>query len=351
MIWMHNFLKDGTINDNYIDTCGTNHGPVIGIAGGEIWDDVLVAVKDKYHIVTGGARTVSAAGGWLQGGGLSFSSRKYGVGVDQVVNFRVVLADGTAVDANACTNEDLFWALRGGGGGSFGVVTHVQYKLHPVTTIVEAQFFYGGLEWASVNNKKACDEALDTWFSFWIEKSPYLDSRWSGFFNAAGAHLTFSGSMEDAKSTFLDDWNEWYRLLDKTDWVTNVFGALPPQSKVYNSWYNYKGGDNAVANPDATDTTGDAYKGAAAIAARLMPQSKVITDKDAVKNLLITMTYAGELGVINYFLGGEINNVSTLETAVHPALRKSIWNIISTTKSGAQRVREFVSNDVTGVCE
>ena len=82
-----------------------------------------------------------------------------------------------------------------------------------------------------------------------------------------------------------------------------------------------------------------------------MPQSKVIADKDAVKNLLITMTYAGELGVINYFLGGEINNVSTLETAVHPALRKSIWNIITTTKGGAQRVRKFVSNDVTGVCE
>lgn len=62
---MHNFPKDGTINDSYTDTCGTNHGPVVGISGGETWDDVLEAVKDEYHVVTGGGRTVSAAGGWF----------------------------------------------------------------------------------------------------------------------------------------------------------------------------------------------------------------------------------------------------------------------------------------------
>ena len=47
---------------------------MVGIGGGEVWDDVLDHVKGDYHVVTGGGRTVSAAGRWLMGGGLSFSS-------------------------------------------------------------------------------------------------------------------------------------------------------------------------------------------------------------------------------------------------------------------------------------
>ena len=77
MVWMHFYPKDGTVQTEYVDSCGVARGPVLGIGGGETWDDVLEAVKDEYHIVTGGGRTVSAAGGWLMGGGLSFSSREY----------------------------------------------------------------------------------------------------------------------------------------------------------------------------------------------------------------------------------------------------------------------------------
>jgi len=349
MIWMHNYPKDGTINHNYVDSCGTNHGPVVGISGGEIWDDVLEAVKDSYHIVTGGARTVSAAGGWLMGGGLSFSSREYGIGVDQVVNFRLVLANGTAVDANACTNQDLFWALRGGGGGTFGVVTHVQYKLHPLTTIVEVNFWYGGYDWAEKNEYDALITAIDTWFEFWIEKSVNLDSRWSGFFNIFGAHLLFAGSEDDARTTFIDDFNRWYwNDLDKSGWREGYFGALPPEVKVHSSWYDYKGGPDAAGNPDATDATGLSYSGINTMAARLMPRSVVVERPEEVKQLLLDI--AGSLGFVNYFLGGKMNDVSTNETAVHPALRKSVWSIFTHSDEHGQRVREFVSNNVTGVC-
>ena len=48
---------------------------------------------------------------------MSAIARNFGLGVDNVIQFEVVLADGRAVKADACTNEDLFWALRGGGGG------------------------------------------------------------------------------------------------------------------------------------------------------------------------------------------------------------------------------------------
>lgn len=96
----------------------------------------------------------SAVGGWLQGSsGLSFSPRRYGLGVDQVVGFTVVLADGDVVTADACTNPDLFWALRGIGGGTYGVVTHAHYKLHPLTPIVEVNWGLLGISNTSLENE------------------------------------------------------------------------------------------------------------------------------------------------------------------------------------------------------
>jgi FAD/FMN-containing dehydrogenase len=59
----------------------------------------------------------------------------YGLGVDQVLQFKVILANGELVTANKCQYTDLFWALRGGGGGTFGVVTEVTMKVYPHMTI------------------------------------------------------------------------------------------------------------------------------------------------------------------------------------------------------------------------
>lgn len=82
------------------------------------------------QVISGTCPTV-AMGGFLQGGGLGPASRKYGTAADRLVSARVVLADGRAVTASAKDNPDLFWALRGGGGGNFGIVT--EYEVRPVS--------------------------------------------------------------------------------------------------------------------------------------------------------------------------------------------------------------------------
>ncbi len=84
------------------------------VRAGETWSDVLDVIKDNYNIVSAHDGSISAAGGFLQGGGIAFNSRLYGLGIDNVVDFRVVLMDGTVVTVNECTNSDLYWALRGG---------------------------------------------------------------------------------------------------------------------------------------------------------------------------------------------------------------------------------------------
>jgi hypothetical protein len=78
-----------------------------------------------------GLGSVSVAGGWGQLGGHSPLSNQYGLGVDQFLEFRVVTPDGQYRVANKVSNPDLFWALRGGGGGTFGVVTEATIKAYP----------------------------------------------------------------------------------------------------------------------------------------------------------------------------------------------------------------------------
>jgi FAD/FMN-containing dehydrogenase len=82
-----------------------------------------------YSGVIGFCGTV-AESGFVLGGGIGLQSRLYGLGLDNVLSTRIVLVDGSVVTASSTQHADLFWALRGAGGGSFGVVTEIQYQVH-----------------------------------------------------------------------------------------------------------------------------------------------------------------------------------------------------------------------------
>lgn len=70
-----------------------------------------------------------------KGGGHSVLSPVYGLGVDRVLQYKIVTPDGQLRTANECQNSDLFWALRGGGGGTFGVVLEATHKAEKQLTI------------------------------------------------------------------------------------------------------------------------------------------------------------------------------------------------------------------------
>jgi FAD/FMN-containing dehydrogenase len=105
--------------------------PAVTVEAGAMWIDAYDAVTTKAgrYVQGGGCATVGVAG-LIQSGGFGSFSKYFGMAAASLLEAEVVTADGVVRTANACTNADLFFAIKGGGGGSFGVVTKVTLRTH-----------------------------------------------------------------------------------------------------------------------------------------------------------------------------------------------------------------------------
>ncbi|KAL4897457.1 FAD binding domain protein [Aspergillus ambiguus] len=134
-IWTHN-LKGIEWHDSFVpqDAPLDVHGiPAVTLQAGEQWLDVYNAAAERGVLVVGGsARTVGAAGGYVLGGGHSPFAHFHGLAADNLLEVTIVSADGKYRVLNAFTNPDYFWAIRGGGGSAWGVITSVTYRTHKV---------------------------------------------------------------------------------------------------------------------------------------------------------------------------------------------------------------------------
>ena len=109
--------------------------------GGCTWGEFNHATHAFGLATTGGIISTTGIAGLTLGGGIGYLTRGAGLSLDNLTSADVVLADGSFVTASADRNQDLFWALRGG-GGNFGVVTNFEYALHPVKNIVGGPMFF-----------------------------------------------------------------------------------------------------------------------------------------------------------------------------------------------------------------
>jgi FAD/FMN-containing dehydrogenase len=143
----HNGGGFSTSTGMIIDISGLDSvsvGPsTVTVGSGTQGVDVINALAPHGLAIPGGYCPTVGVGGYYQGGGIGLLTRSAGLGSDRVVSAQVVLANGSTVTASATQNPDLFWALRGGGGGNFGVVTAFEVTPVPVSQVSLIELRYG----------------------------------------------------------------------------------------------------------------------------------------------------------------------------------------------------------------
>ncbi|WP_405106708.1 FAD-binding protein [Micromonospora sp. NBC_01405] len=140
----------------------TTNGTHVTMGAGTQQVDALAALTPHGLALASGLCPTVGAGGYIQGGGIGHQTRKYGMACDRLVSADVVLADRRIVRASARENPDLYWALRGNGGGNYGVVT--SYTLEPVrrNTLVGYRLVWSGNDTAAL---------IENWQQ-WVLASP-----------------------------------------------------------------------------------------------------------------------------------------------------------------------------------
>lgn len=133
LVWTRH-MNAVTLHDAFIaDGCAASSAPqrAVTVEAGAMWSQVYDAVTTQAggYVQGGGCMTVGVAG-LIQSGGFGSFSKRYGLASGSLLQAEVVTADGQVRIANACTNPELFWSLKGGGGGSFGVVTRLTLRVH-----------------------------------------------------------------------------------------------------------------------------------------------------------------------------------------------------------------------------
>ena len=187
-VWTHH-LKDVKYISEY-DAPGTDwHGAAFKLGAGVQAFEIYKAAADRGLMIVGGeGQTVGVAGGYIIGGGHSPLSSMYGLAADQVLSMQVVLPDGQFVTASFTDNQELFWALRGGGGSTFGIVTSVTVKAYP-TVLVTASTF----SWSTGANL--------TRDNFWAGFRAYMELLVE--YSDQGLYSYFFIMLSDGELTFL----------------------------------------------------------------------------------------------------------------------------------------------------
>lgn len=258
------------------------------------------ANENNVTILCAYSETVGISGGWVQTAGHSVLSPVYGLGVDRVLEFHVVTPDGQDLIANACQNQDLFWALRGGGGGTFGVVMQSTHLVEPPIPMVVADI-------AFTSNSTTLLE----WMSILLEEAaPWADAGWGG-------HITGSSLIYVNPILSMDAANK--SMEKAADYATSHGGSAV--FKHFDSFYGFYE-EYVVAN---AVTVGNTHLAGS----RLIPRS-VLDNEDGRKALtgfLEDIIAAGNSPYVPVSMPTIYKRDGHNTTSTTPAFYSSLWEL------------------------
>jgi FAD/FMN-containing dehydrogenase len=172
MIWTRR-MGAIVLHDAFVATgCEAPPQPAVSLGAGSIWGRVYdeVTTRGGRYVQGGGCLTVGVAG-LVQAGGFGSHSKRFGTAAANLLEAEVVTADGQVRIANACTNPHLFWGLKGGGGGSLGVVTRLTLLTHALPAA-----FGGVFATIAATSDDAFRRLVGDFIAFYADR--LLDPRW-----------------------------------------------------------------------------------------------------------------------------------------------------------------------------
>ena len=263
--------------------------------------DVYDALWQHGRTVPAGSCPTVGIAGLAQGGGVGFASRKFGLTCDNLLEATVVLANGTAVVANARQHQDLYWALRGGGGGNFGIVTRLLFRTHPVGQV--ATFT---LEWSWADAKRVVQA--------WQQLAPHAPDGMFSVLNlnaAAGgrARITSAGQLIGSAGRLRELLKPLTAAATPTRFAVSSRSYLDAQLM----WAGCSGGLPECHLPPQGTLGRSTFKGKSSFAKKPLSSQGIDTMIRQIEARIATPNGSGIILLDSY--GGAINRVARDATA------------------------------------
>ncbi|HTT42199.1 MAG TPA: FAD-binding protein [Steroidobacteraceae bacterium] len=228
--------------------CAGRSAPLaaVSVGAGCTWIDAYTAVTTQAgRYVQGGGCTSVGVAGLIQSGGFGSFSKAFGSAAAHLLEAEVVTADGRVRTVNACSDPELFWALKGGGGGTFGVVTRLTLRTHALP-----EFF--GAAWGTVKARDdaAYERLIARFLDFYA--GSLANEHWGEQFavrpdNSLKVSMVSQGVSGEAARALWEPFFAWVK--SSADYaVTDELGA---GAKAARKWWEVAGNRNMIRDPRA----------------------------------------------------------------------------------------------------
>jgi hypothetical protein len=260
---------------------------------GVLLGDVIEYLNARGYVTATGVCEAVGLSGWTLGGGYGPFAKMMGMGVDNVQEMEVVLANGTLVMANATSHADLFWALRGAGHQSFGFVSSYKIKVKKLRS-----FVYWNVDIPMEASPDLSAEVLNEWKRLYYTNQTWMDSVLSTYSvrfgrKTADAAMVMNFEMLWPSDTPTAKADLMAMLAPLTDFIHARFGSSPvvegPSIKHFDAIQSF---DDAFSNY----IKGEAAEGKVGL--YLKKDAKDLTHlvQAALSSLELTKAFPGELG-------------------------------------------------------
>ncbi|KAI0011536.1 FAD-binding domain-containing protein [Xylariaceae sp. FL0662B] len=334
-VWTHALQDIHYLGSTYLHFPSGYRGPAFKIGAG-VQALKLYEAADQLdlHVVGGIARTVGLGGGYIAGGGHSPLSSMYGMAADQVLSMEVVLPNGRFVSVDQHNYPDLFFALRGGGGSTWGIVTSLvirAYSRTPVTTLtysfgtgnqVSRETFWQGMDAVFAKFPEYADAGM---YSYWsitcttpAECSFSMAPQWGNNMDAAGLRNISTPLFDELAGLAIP-----VNAINYTEYsgvVSAVTGTWAPETEQVGGW-NYHTGSRLFPRSNWEDS------------ARLAAQTAALRQSVEAAGMML-----------GYNIKSAVNPSVNQANAVNPAWRNTLMHVLLGAVWDTEATPEVIAN-------